>query len=123
MHRLLEILDRLRAPDGCPWDRDQTFESLREKLLEEAQEVVEAVESGDRKNLCEELGDLLVNVGFYCKMAEEEGSFSFDDVISQVIEKLIRRHPHVFGDAKATTPEEAKAQWQRMKLAEKAGSV
>ena len=117
---ILEILDRLMGPNGCPWDRKQTFESLRESVLEEAQEVVEAVDEGDDAHLCEELGDLLVNVVFYCKIAEKEGRFTTVDVLNGLRDKLIRRHPHVFGDAVIETEEELRAQWDRIKEEERA---
>jgi MazG family protein len=116
---ILEILDRLMGPQGCPWDAKQTFESLCESVMEEAAEVVEAVEEGDDPHLCEELGDLLFNVVFYCKIAEKEGRFTTVDVLDGLKEKLIRRHPHVFGDAVVETEEELLAQWNRIKEEEK----
>ncbi len=95
----VEIMQRLRGPDGCPWDREQTPESIRKYTLEETYEVLDAIERRDAENLCEELGDLLLQVLFYAQMASEEGSFSIADVVSGLNRKLIRRHPHVFGEA------------------------
>ena len=117
---ILEILDTLMGPQGCPWDRKQTFDSLRESVVEEAQEVVEAVDEGDDAHLCEELGDLLFNVVFYCKIAEKEGKFTTANMLNTLKDKLIRRHPHVFGDAVINNEEELKAQWERIKQEERA---
>ena len=117
---ILEILDRLMGPGGCPWDAKQTFESLRESVVEEAQEVVEAVDEGDDAHLCEELGDLLFNVVFYCKIAEKEGRFTTINVLDGLRDKLIRRHPHVFGDAVIENEEELRAQWDRINAEERA---
>src|SRR5678816_1683928 len=94
--RLREIVARLRGPDGCPWDREQTHATLREGLLEEAYEVVEAINTGDDANLKEELGDLLLQSVFHAQIAAEEGRFDFDDVARTIAGKLVRRHPHVF---------------------------
>lgn len=117
---ILEILDRLMGPQGCPWDRKQTFETLRESVVEEAQEVVEAVDEGDDAHLCEELGDLLFNVVFYCKIAEKNGKFTTVDMLNTLRDKLIRRHPHVFGDAVIENEEELLIQWNRIKEEERA---
>jgi len=117
---LVEILARLRAPDGCPWDREQTHESLLKHLLEESVEVVEAVRSRDDANLAEELGDVLLQVVFHSQIASEESRFTIDDVIRSISEKMIRRHPHVFGTAVAETPEAVHAQWEVIKAREKA---
>lgn len=103
----------------CPWDRIQTFESLKECLVSEAEEVCEAVDNDDRENLCEELGDVLLQVMLNSCIAEEEGSFTFDDVITGLARKLVRRHPHVFGGKKAETPEEALALWREAKRQER----
>jgi len=119
-NEVLEILDRLMGPKGCPWDRKQTFESLRGSVVEEAQEVVEAVDEGDDAHLCEELGDLMFNVVFYCKIAEKEGRFTTVDMLNGLRDKLIRRHPHVFGDAVIKNEEELLAQWERIKEEERA---
>src|SRR5262249_41634390 len=94
--RAVELVQRLLAPDGCPWDREQTLETLRRFVLEEACEVIDAIEDGDRKELCAELGDLLFQVVFQAELARAEGSFGPDDVIAAICDKLVRRHPHVF---------------------------
>jgi MazG family protein len=119
---LVEILARLRAPDGCPWDREQTHESLLKHLLEEAVEVVEAVRAQDDENLAEELGDVLLQVVFHAQIAAEAGRFTIDDVVRSISEKMVRRHPHVFGSAVAETPEAVHAQWEVIKAAEKASA-
>ncbi|GBD11777.1 Nucleoside triphosphate pyrophosphohydrolase/pyrophosphatase MazG [bacterium HR23] len=116
---LRAILARLRAPDGCPWDREQTHQSLRRALLEECYETLEALDRGDTQRLVEELGDLLIHIGFHCQIGEEEGAFRWEDVFRQVNTKLIRRHPHVFGDAKVETARQVEQQWERIKKAEK----
>ena len=113
------IIEKLRAPDGCPWDRKQTAESLRKSLLEECNEAIAAIDNKDEENLCEELGDVLLVVGMIARIKEEEGKFNISDVLSGVNEKLIRRHPHVFGDAKASTPEEVLKLWNQVKEEEK----
>ena len=119
--QLLLIMAALRTPvTGCPWDLAQDFASIAPYTLEEAQEVVEAIQQGDRQALCEELGDLLLQVVFHARMAEEEGSFAFGDVVQAITRKMIRRHPHVFGDRKQRTNEEVNANWQRIKAEEKA---
>ena len=120
---LREIIADLRSEDGCPWDRAQTFDSLKKCLADETQEVFEAVDSGDRENLCEELGDVLLQVVINSRIAEEEGSFTLDDVITGICRKMIRRHPHVFGEAKASTPEEALGLWKEIKRRERAGEL
>ena len=113
------IIAKLRAPDGCPWDRKQTAESLRKSLLEECNEALEAIDKKDDANLCEELGDVLLVVGMIAQIKEEEGKFSISDVLSGVNDKLIRRHPHVFGNAKASSPEEVLKLWNQVKAEEK----
>lgn len=118
MERLLEVMKRLRAPEGCPWDRAQTHASLRPYLLEEAYEAVEAIGRGNPEAMAEELGDVLLQVAFHSVIAEEEGSFTYEDVERKVVEKLIHRHPHVFGDAVAKTSEEVKARWDELKRKE-----
>lgn len=110
---------RLRAPDGCPWDRAQDYDSVKGLLLEEAYEVVDSVNARDFDALEDELGDLLFQVVFYSRLAEEERRFAIDDVIDQVHSKLVRRHPHVFGDKRARTPEEALASWNSVKESER----
>lgn len=120
---LKSIVATLRAPNGCPWDREQTHESLKPCLIEEAYEVLEgidqSVETGDDENLCEELGDLLLQVLMHTQIAEEENRFSFQDVVQGISEKLIRRHPHVFGTKKADTSEEGLKNWEEIKKKEK----
>ena len=115
--RLVAVMDRLRDPGGCAWDADQTLESLKPFLIEEAYEVLEAMD-GPPEEHCVELGDLMLQVVFQARIQRERGHFAVDDVIDAVCEKLVRRHPHVFGDVEATTPEEALASWERQKEAE-----
>ncbi len=117
--RLVDIVARLRGPEGCPWDRKQTHESLARHMVEEAHEAVEAIGRGDWDHLCEELGDLLLQVVLHARLGEEEGSFDIGEVLRLIIEKLVRRHPHVFGDAEARTPEEVISRWERIKAEER----
>lgn len=119
LEALESLMAHLRSPRGCAWDRAQTFRSLIPYTIEEVYEVVEAVESNDPDGLREELGDLLFHVVFYSQMAHESGHFSLAEVISQVVEKMRGRHPHVFGDLKADTPAEVVVQWERLKHQEK----
>lgn len=123
VERLLEIMRRLRGPDGCPWDREQTIDSLRSCLVEETYEVIDAMESGDRARLCEELGDLLLQVVFQAQICDEEGSFDFQDVAGGIADKLVRRHPHVFGDVQAETSGEVLRNWEKIKKKEKGGET
>lgn len=117
---LVEIVDILRSPDGCEWDRAQNFESMKKCLSNETQEVLDAIDNKDYKNLCEELGDVLLQVVMNAQIAKEQGLFDFNDVVQTLSEKLIRRHPHVFGDVeKPTTPEESLALWKSVKQKEK----
>ncbi len=116
---LQHIVARLRAPDGCPWDRKQTYESLRSTAIEEAYEVAEAIDSGDLDNLAEELGDLLLHVAMQAQIAEEAGDFSIGDVYDHVNRKLVRRHPHVFGSVSAETPEKVIETWDAVKASER----
>jgi nucleoside triphosphate diphosphatase len=119
--RLVEIMDQLLAPDGCPWDREQTLESLRPFLVEEAYEVIDALVRGDVSDHCEELGDLLFQIVFQAAIRREEGAFDIDAVVASISEKLIRRHPHVFAKTEGIdTPEKVLAQWDQIKAAEKA---
>ena len=119
--RLLDIMAALRTPgSGCPWDLEQTFQSIVPYTIEEAYEVADAIERGDFADLPDELGDLLLQVVFHARMAEEAGLFSFGDVVEAITTKLIRRHPHVFGDARDLAPEEVKALWSQIKAQEKA---
>ena len=116
---LVAIMARLRGADGCPWDRRQTKEDLRPFLIEEAYEILEALDRGDDEGLCEELGDLLFHIVFMARIAEDEGAFDIDDVTHGVAEKMIRRHPHVFGDSGVSGPGEVEANWTKIKAAEK----
>ena len=116
---LLRIIAELRSDHGCPWDREQTHESLIKCLREECEEVVEAIENRDDENLCEELGDVLLQVLMHSQIAAEEGRFTIEDVVNMLARKLVRRHPHVFGDQKALTAEEGLASWNAIKAQEK----
>jgi tetrapyrrole methylase family protein / MazG family protein len=115
------IVAFLRGPEGCPWDRVQTHESLRPYLLEEASETLDALDSGDPEKLCEELGDVLFQVLIHTQLAEEAGEFTMRDVLRGISEKLVRRHPHVFGEATADTPEAVVEQWDDLKARERGG--
>jgi len=118
--RLIEIMAALRNPEtGCPWDIVQTFETIKPYTIEEAYEVSDAIERNDMDDLCEELGDLLLQVVFHARMAEEAGEFSFGDVVEAITRKMIRRHPHVFARSDADTPDAVKKQWDDIKQAEK----
>jgi MazG family protein len=117
--RAVAIMERLRAPGGCPWDREQTFDSIKPYTLEETYEVLEAIDNRDWPELAGELGDLLLQVLFYAEMAKEQSSFSIDDVIDRLSTKLIHRHPHVFGDVKADTSAEVKRNWEAIKVEER----
>lgn len=125
MDELVEVVKRLRAPDGCPWDREQTHTSLKPGVIEEAAEVICGInvyeKTGNSENLKEELGDLLLQVVMQAQIAEEEGLFSLDDVAGGIVEKLIRRHPHVFGDRKVSGTEEVLENWEEIKKKEKEG--
>lgn len=121
INRLLDIMAALRQPEtGCPWDIVQTFETIKPYTIEEAYEVADAIERKDPDDLCEELGDLLLQVVFHARIAEEEGLFSFGDVVEAITRKMIRRHPHVFARSDADTPEAVKLQWDKIKQQEKA---
>jgi nucleoside triphosphate diphosphatase len=117
--RAVQIMDRLRAPGGCPWDREQTFDSIKPYTLEETYEVLEAIDNRDWPELAAELGDLLLQILFYAEMAKEQSRFSIDDVLEGLSRKLITRHPHVFGDVKADTSAEVKRNWEALKLEER----
>ena len=117
--RAVAIMERLRAPGGCPWDREQTFDSIKPYTLEETYEVLEAIDNRDWPGLAGELGDLLLQVLFYAEMANEQSSFSIDDVLDRLSTKLINRHPHVFGDAKAETSADVKRNWEAIKVEER----
>jgi XTP/dITP diphosphohydrolase len=113
---------RLRSPTGCPWDREQDHQTLRWHAVEEVYELMDAIEARDDHEMMEELGDLLLQVVFHCQLAKERGAFNFDKVTRHIVDKLIRRHPHVFGDAKAKTVDAVWAQWDKIKQAEKRGT-
>ena len=119
---LVDIVALLRAPGGCPWDREQTHESLKRNLLEEAHEALEAIDSGDPSVLTEELGDLLVQIAFHADIAKEAGHFEMGDVVERINRKLIRRHPHVFSDETVSDAREVERNWERIKAEERAAS-
>jgi nucleoside triphosphate diphosphatase len=121
--RVKSIMARLRAPGGCPWDREQTFDTIKRYTLEETYEVLEAIDNRDWKELTGELGDLLLQVLFYAEMAEEQGSFTIDDVLDALSNKLIHRHPHVFGDTKADDSAQVLKNWEVLKAEEKRKSL
>ena len=116
---LMDIVARLRAPGGCPWDREQTHESLKRNLLEESYEVIEAIDQGDPAVLSEELGDLLVQVAFHADIAKEAGDFQLEDVLREINAKLVRRHPHVFADGHAKDAREVERNWEQIKAEER----
>lgn len=116
---LLDIVAELRGEHGCPWDKAQTHESMIKCLQEESGEVIQAIENKDDENLCEELGDVLLQVLMHSQIAAEEQRFTIEDVVDMLAKKLVRRHPHVFGDGKALTPEEGLASWEAIKQKEK----
>ena len=117
------VVARLLGPGGCPWDREQTHQSLKRYLLEECYELMEAIDAGDAKGMMEELGDILAQVAFHVRLAQESGAFTAEDVFTAVCDKLERRHPHVFGDGEAETPEQVKAAWERIKRQERGESA
>jgi len=117
--RAVAIMARLRGPDGCPWDREQTFDSIKPYTLEETYEVLEAIDNRDWDELPGELGDLLLQVLFYAQMAKDQGTFSIDEVLDRLSDKLVKRHPHVFGDVKAETSSEVLRNWEALKADEK----
>src|SRR5437660_5967987 len=119
---LLQVMVRLRSPTGCPWDREQDHLSLRFHAVEEVYELIDAIEAGDDPEMVEELGDLLLQVVFHCQLARERGAFDFDDVARHITEKLVRRHPHVFGDVRVKDVDQVWANWERIKKAEKQGT-
>lgn len=116
--RLTEIMARLRSKDGCPWDREQTMNDVKVCLIDEAYEVLEAIDTGNRKLLCEELGDLLFQIVFIAHLAEEEGAFDMDEIIREIEEKMTRRHPHVFGEAEVSGAQGVLRQWETIKAQE-----
>ena len=119
---LVQLVKTLRGPQGCPWDREQTGETLKPHLIEEAHEVLEAIDIGDPRDLCEELGDLLFQILFHSEIASEQGDFDIYDVCRRIRQKMILRHPHVFGDANFKNSEELLRNWEKLKSQEKAGS-
>ncbi len=121
IERLIEVVARLRAPDGCPWDREQTLESMKPELIEEAYEVIDAIESGNRSDLEEELGDLLLQIVFQSQICSEEDAFAFPEVATGIADKLVRRHPHVFGGVEVSGTAEVLQNWDAIKKAEKGG--
>ena len=119
IYDLIKIMEHLRSEDGCPWDREQSHESIRSNVIEEAYEVADAIDSGSQEMLVEELGDLLLQVVFHARMDEEAGGFNFDDVCDGICKKLVYRHPHVFGDVNADTSDEVLKNWDALKKTEK----
>jgi XTP/dITP diphosphohydrolase len=120
--QVLEVMAKLRSPEGCPWDREQDHMTLRFHAVEEVYELMDAIEAGDDQEMLEELGDLLLQVVFHCQLAREREVFDFDAVCKRLVEKLVRRHPHVFGESKAKTVDAVWAQWEQIKKAEKHGT-
>lgn len=116
---LIDVLERLLAPDGCPWDREQTLQSMRSSLVEETFEVIEAIDLNDNRLIEEELGDLLFNAVFLCLLAEREKRFTLQETLKHITAKLIRRHPHIFGEGRLSTSEEVLKQWDEIKKKEK----
>ncbi|MFA5055511.1 MAG: nucleoside triphosphate pyrophosphohydrolase [Dehalococcoidia bacterium] len=121
--RLVAIIERLRAPGGCPWDREQTHDSIKGNMLEEAYEAVETIDKGNMDKLCEELGDLLLQIVLHAQMAKDEGCFEIGDVIQRICDKLIYRHPHVFGEEKVSGASEVLANWEELKRKEGRGEL
>src|SRR3954462_12446666 len=119
IEELLAVMAKLRSPEGCPWDREQDHMTLRFHAVEEVYELMDAIEAGDDVEMEEELGDLLLQVVFHCQLARERGAFDFERVARNITEKLIRRHPHVFGDVKVKDVDEVWANWDKIKKAEK----
>jgi uncharacterized protein YabN with tetrapyrrole methylase and pyrophosphatase domain len=119
---LVAVMARLRSPAGCPWDREQDHQTLRFHAVEEVYELMDAIEAGDDQEMAEELGDLLLQVVFHCQLARERGAFDFEQVARRITEKLIRRHPHVFGETKVKNVDEVWANWEKIKAAEKRGT-
>src|SRR5438309_9618301 len=122
LDELLMVMARLRSSTGCPWDREQDHLSLRCHAVEEVYELMDAIEAGDDHEMVEELGDLLLQVAFHCQLARERGAFDFDDVARHITDKLVRRHPHVFGDVRVKSVDQVWANWEKIKHAEKHGS-
>jgi MazG family protein len=123
LQRLIELMARLRAPDGCPWDREQNFDTIKKYTVEETYEVLDAIDRRDWNDLCEELGDFILQAVFYAQMASEEGLFSFGDCLDAINEKLIRRHPHIFGEETAHTGDQVLKRWEEIKAEEQRGKA
>ncbi|MEY3277205.1 MAG: hypothetical protein RL153_2473 [Verrucomicrobiota bacterium] len=123
IRQVLEVMSALRAPDGCPWDREQDHRSLRWHAVEEVYELLDAIEAGDEPEMVEELGDLLLQVVFHAQLGSERGAFDFERVCQELADKLVRRHPHVFGDVTVRDVDQVWANWEKIKRAEKAGSA
>jgi len=119
---LLKVMAKLRSPTGCPWDREQSHLTLRRHAIEEVYELIDSIEAGDDHEMAEELGDLLLQVVFHCQLARERGAFDFEKVTRHLVDKLIRRHPHVFGTTKVKDVDEVWANWETIKRAEKTGT-
>jgi MazG family protein len=119
---LLKVMARLRSPTGCPWDREQDHKSLRFHAVEEVYELMDAIDAGDDHEMREELGDLLLQIVFHCQLAKERGAFDFEQVARHITDKLVRRHPHVFGETKVKNVDEVWANWEQIKRAEKHGT-
>ena len=119
---LLKVMAKLRSPTGCPWDREQSHLTLRRHAIEEVYELIDAIEARDDAEMAEELGDLLLQVVFHCQLARERGAFDFEEVTRHLVDKLIRRHPHVFGKTKVKNVDEVWANWEKIKKAEKHGT-
>ncbi|HBH17585.1 MAG TPA: nucleoside triphosphate pyrophosphohydrolase, partial [Cyanobacteria bacterium UBA9579] len=119
LQRLIDVIEKLRAPDGCPWDKEQTHESLRENFIQETYEAIDAIESGDSEELKEELGDVLLQVVLHAQIASEESRFDIEDVAKTIADKIIRRHPHVFAETKVKGTEDVLVNWERIKKEEK----
>ena len=122
IENLLKVMARLRSPAGCPWDREQSHLTLRRHAIEEVYELIDAIEAEDDHEMAEELGDLLLQVVFHCQLARERGAFDFEKVCRLIVEKLVRRHPHVFGRTKVKSVDEVWANWEKIKHAEKKGT-
>ena len=122
IEELLDVMAKLRSPEGCPWDREQNHASLRRHAIEEVYELIDAIEAGDDHEMAEELGDLLLQVVFHCQLARERGAFDFERVTRTLVDKLIRRHPHVFGTTRVKDVDEVWANWEKIKKSEKHGT-
>jgi MazG family protein len=122
IQRLIKLMAELRSPHGCPWDREQNHKTLRFHAVEEVYELIDAIENEDDTEMAEELGDLLLQVVFHCQLAAERGAFDFEKVAQTIADKLVRRHPHVFGDSKVKSVDAVWAQWEKIKRAEKKGT-